>query len=172
MLVAGLLVLQAASMAAAFINQNSSTAYNSTGPTILPTIMPIVPMIMPFCPRDNVLTSFNPLDFPGRFWQSMSVEQQALHPINLVFLNMAGIPSTPREGQIAPCLDTWGIKRSNIKRIKKDYRVGTFPAMSTEVVLMRTSRDLFVVFRYGCHASSVSSCLESHKKNSSSRASA
>jgi hypothetical protein len=113
-------------------------------------------MIMPFCPRDNVLTSFNPLDFPGRFWQSMSLEQQALHPINLVFLNMAGIPSTERQGQIAPCLDTWGVKRSNIKRIKKDYRMGAFPApaMSTEVVLMRTSRDLFVTFRCAYAAAS------------------
>jgi hypothetical protein len=138
--------------AVAIINQNSSTAYNSTGPTLLPTIMPITPMIMPGCPKDNVLSSFNPLDFPGRFWSSMSVEQQALHPINLVFLNLAGIPSTERTGQIAPCLETWGIRRSNIKRLKKDYRVGTFPAMSTEVVLMRTSKDLFVVFRCACAA--------------------
>ncbi|KAF6265972.1 class 3-domain-containing protein [Scenedesmus sp. NREL 46B-D3] len=146
-LLVGLLALQSARMSAAFINQNSSTAYNSTEPTLLPTIMPVIPMIMPGCPKDNVLTSFNPLEFPGRFWQSMSVEQQALHPINLVFLNLVGIPSTDRQGQIAPCLDTWGIRRSNIKRLKKSYRVGTFPAMSTEVVLMRTSRDLFVVFR-------------------------
>lgn len=78
----------------------------------------------------------------------MTLEQQATHPINLVFMNLAGVPSNTKQSSYLPCLDSWGVKKSSVKRIKKDYRVLNSPAMSTEVLVMRTSRDVFVVFRW------------------------
>lgn len=153
-------------------SNNATAAIAATSGTNLPTVLALSPVIMPLCPHGNVLSSFNPLEFPGLTWGLLSAEQQALHPINLVFMNLAGVPSNERSGQITPCLDSWGVKRSTVKRIKKDYRVPPFPAMKTEVLVMRTNKDVFVVFRQGITGHWHSSIVHSKSKRSHTAASA
>lgn len=80
-------------------------------------------MLLPGCPREGVLASTNPAVFPGRAWRTMSVEQQAMHPINLVFMNLAGVPSTDPMPQVTPCLYSWGIVRGSVVKLSKNYKV-------------------------------------------------
>eukprot|EP00879_Flechtneria_rotunda_P014745 GHRR01015407.1.p1 GENE.GHRR01015407.1~~GHRR01015407.1.p1 ORF type:complete len:613 (+),score=167.92 GHRR01015407.1:1105-2943(+) len=129
----------------------AATVASQSGPKLAaantPTVLPIAPMLMPLCPNEHVLDSTSSLIFPGKSWRTMTVEQQTYHPINLVFLNLAGIPSTDQVTQVTPCLQSWGIARGSVVRIRKQYRVADFPAMWTEVLVMSTSKDIFIVFR-------------------------
>jgi hypothetical protein len=110
------------------------------------TIVPLMPMVLPGCPSDDILNSNKPWHFP-RNWDDMTLEQQALHPINLLLMNMAGVPSTDLMALVTPCLYSWGVIRGSVTKIVKDYKVGNSMTMKTIVLVFRTKKDVWVVFR-------------------------
>jgi hypothetical protein len=77
----------------------------------------------------------------------MSTWQQATHPIHLLFMNLVGVPSTDFMWQITPCLHSWGIIKGSVVKLRQNYKVGNFPGMNTVALVMRSARDVFVVFR-------------------------
>jgi hypothetical protein len=114
------------------------------------TILPLMPMVLPGCPFDSILDSGKTWDFPKN-WASMTVQQQALHPINLLLMNMVGIPSTDLLSLVNPCLHSWGVVKGSVTKIVKDYKVGNSMTMKTVVLVFRTKKNVWVVFRWvGC----------------------
>lgn len=111
------------------------------------TILPLMPMVLPGCPYDDILDSNKAWDFPKN-WGSMSVEQQALHPINLLLMNMVGVPSTDLMSMVNPCLYSWGAVKGSVTKIVKNYKVGNSMAMNTVVLVFRTRKNVWVVFRW------------------------
>jgi hypothetical protein len=103
-------------------------------------------MVLPGCANDDILNSNKPWVFPQK-WSSLSAEAQALHPINLLFMNLAGVPSTDLVPLVTPCLYSWGIVKGSVVKIVKEYKVGNSMAMKTEVLVMRSKKHVFVVFR-------------------------
>jgi hypothetical protein len=110
------------------------------------TILPLMPMVLPGCPNDNILDSNKAWDFPKN-WASMTTEQQALHPINLLLMNMVGVPSTDMMAMVNPCLHSWGAIKGSVTKIVKDYKVGNSMSMKTVVLVFRTKKHVWVVFR-------------------------
>jgi hypothetical protein len=110
------------------------------------TILPLMPMVLPGCPNDDILSSNRAWDFPKN-WASMTTEQQALHPINLLFMNMVGVPSTDMMAMVNPCLHSWGAVKGSVTKIVKDYKVGNSMSMKTVVLVFRTKKHVWVVFR-------------------------
>lgn len=110
------------------------------------TILPLMPMVLPGCPFDNILDSNKAWDFPKN-WAGMTTEQQALHPINLLLMNMVGVPSTDLLSLVNPCLHSWGVVKGSVTKIVKDYKVGNSMTMKTIVLVFRTKTKVWVVFR-------------------------
>eukprot|EP00775_Hariotina_reticulata_P006149 gene6149-6386_t len=42
---------------------------------------------------------------------------------------------------------SWGIVKGSVVKLQQNYKVGNFPGMNTNVLVMRSARDVFVVFR-------------------------
>lgn len=127
---------------------NASAPSPSPAPKMA-TILPMLPMVLPGCPYDDILDSNKAWDFPKN-WASLTLEQQALHPINLVLMNMVGIPSTDMLSMVNPCLYSWGVVKGSVTKIVKDYKVGNSMTMKTVVLVFRTKKNVWVVFRWVC----------------------
>lgn len=139
----------AATDPAAGTDASAAVPVSSPSPSPAPklaTILPLMPMVLPGCPFDSILDSNKAWDFPKN-WASMTLEQQALHPINLLLMNMVGVPSTDMMSMINPCLHSWGMVKGSITKIVKDYKVGNSITMKTVVLVFRTKKHVWVVFR-------------------------
>lgn len=103
------------------------------------------PLQLPQCQQTNVL--LNSGQFPGLGWANLTAEQQALHPVNLVMMQVAYMAYRPLS-DLQSCLTGMGADLSTFKNIT--VPVEEWQTLKTAYIFRAGRERVFVLFRGSC----------------------
>jgi hypothetical protein len=100
------------------------------------------PVALPQCQQTNVL--LNSGMFPGPSWANLTAEEQALHPVNLVMMQLAYMVYRPL-GDVTSCLTGMGADLSTLRNLT--IPIADFSTQRTSYVFRAGKERVFVMFR-------------------------
>jgi hypothetical protein len=105
------------------------------------------PLQLPQCQTTNVLLDSG--QFPGLGWANMTAEQQALHPVNLVMMQVAYMAYRPLS-DLSTCLTGMGADLSTLQNLTQP--IADFQTFKTAYIFRAGRERVFVLFRGSCES--------------------
>lgn len=100
---------------------------------------------LPQCEQTNVLLEAG--QFPGQGWANLTAQQQVLHPVNLVMIQLSYMAYRPLS-DLTSCLTGMGADLSTLHNVT--LPVSDFSTFKSAYVFRAGHERVFVVFRGSC----------------------